>query len=149
MKIIAKNKKAFHNYEIENRLEVGIVLNGDEVKSLRNGHVSLVDSYATVHQGEINLTNCYIGPYSHAYFKEDKSRRSRKLLLHKKEINKLVGLISQKGMTLIPLKIYLNLKGLVKIEIGICKHKKAASRKKELREKDIMRSAQRETKYKI
>ncbi|MFH1461597.1 MAG: SsrA-binding protein SmpB [bacterium] len=149
MKIIAKNKKAFHDYEIKNTIEAGIVLTGDEVKSLRQGNISLVDSYATMHNGEINLTNCYIGPYSHAYLKEDTSRKSRKLLLHKKEIDKLIGEISKKGMTIIPLKIYFNQKGFVKLELGIGKHKKAAGKKKELREKDILQQAKRETKYKI
>ena len=150
MKIITKNKKAFHNYEIKNTIEVGIVLKGDEVKSLRQGNVSLGDAYATVSNGEITLLNCYIGPYSHAYTKtEDKTRISRKLLLHRKEINKLIGEVSQKGMTLVPLKMYFNNKGLVKLEIGIAKHKKAASKKRELKEKDILRQTQRETKYKI
>lgn len=149
MKIIAKNKKAFYDYEITNTFEAGIVLTGDEVKSLRQSNISLSDSYATMHNGEINLTNCYIGPYSHAYFKEDTSRRSRKLLLHKREIDKLIGEISKKGMTIIPLKIYFSQKGLVKIELGVGKHKKAASKKRELKEKDIVRQAKRETKYNI
>ncbi len=149
MKIISKNKKAFHNYEIRETIEAGIVLTGDEVKSLRQGNISLVDAYATIHNGEITLLNCYIGPYSHAYAKsEDKTRRTRKLLLHRKEINKLIGEVSQKGLTLVPLKIYFS-KGIVKLEIGIAKHKKAASKKRELREKDILRETQRETKYKI
>lgn len=149
MKIISKNKKAFHNYEIIYSIEAGIVLTGDEVKSLRQGNISLVDAYATIHNGEITLLNCYIGPYSHAYTKtEDKTRRTRKLLLHRKEINKLVGEVSQKGLTLVPLKIYFS-KGLVKLEIGIAKHKKATSKKRELREKDILRQTKRETKYKI
>lgn len=149
MKIISKNKRAFHDYEIKDKIEAGVVLTGDEVKSIRQNNVSLADSYATFHNGEINLLNCHIAPYSHSYTKEDKSRRTRKLLLHKKEINKLIGEISKKGMTLIPLAIYFNNKGLIKIEIGIGKHKKIASQKKELKERDIMRSAQRETKYKI
>jgi SsrA-binding protein len=149
MKIISKNKKVFHNYEIIDTMEAGIVLTGDEVKSLRQGNISLTDAYATIHQGEINLLNCYIGPYSHAYLKEDKSRKTRKLLFHKKQIDKLIGLVSQKGMTLIPIKIYFNQKGFVKLEIGIGKHKKAESKKRELKEKDILRQAKRETKYKI
>ncbi|MBD3272795.1 SsrA-binding protein SmpB [Candidatus Dependentiae bacterium] len=150
MKIITKNKKAFHNYDIKDTLEAGIVLTGDEVKSLRQGNVSLADAYATIHGNEINLINCYIAPYSHAYSKdEDKTRKSRKLLLHRKEINKLIGEVSRKGMTLVPLKMYFSNKGLVKIELGIAKHKKAVSKKRELKEKDILRSTRRETKYKI
>ena len=106
MKIIAKNKKAYHNYEILDTIEVGIALYGDEVKSLRSGKVSLDESFAVLQKGELSLLNCYISPYTHAYSKEDdQSRRSRKLLLHRKEIHKLVGDISKKGLTLVPLKI--------------------------------------------
>ena len=147
MKIITKNRKAFHNYEIKETMEVGIALTGDEVKSLRQGNVSLVDAFATIHDGELFLLNCYIAPYSHAYSKDDKSRVSRRLLLHRKEINKLVGDISRKGLTLVPLKMYFGNRGYVKIELGLAKHKKAASKKRELREKDIKRETQREVKY--
>ena len=148
MKIITKNKKAFHDYEILDKMEVGIVLTGGEVKSLRQGNVSLVDSFATLHNGEINLLNCYIAPYSHAYSKsDDTTRRTRTLLLHRREINKLVGDISRKGLTLIPLKMYFNKKGMVKVELGLAKHKKAHSKKRELREKDIKRETERELKY--
>ena len=105
MKIIATNKKAFHDYEILSKLEAGIVLNGDEVKSVRAGNISLKDAFATIHEGEVLLTNCHIASYSHAFSKKDKTRRSRKLLLHKREISKLIGDISKKGLTVIPLKI--------------------------------------------
>lgn len=148
MKIIAKNKRAFFDYEIKYTVEAGIALTGDEVKSLRQGNVSLVDSFATVHDGEINLINCYIAPYSHAYNKEDTTRRSRKLLLHRREIDKLIGDISRKGLTLIPLKLYFSKKGLVKVELGVAKHKKKVSKKRELKEKDIKRETEREMKYK-
>jgi len=90
--------------------------------------------------------NCYIAPYSHSFSKEDESRRSRKLLLHKKEINKLIGDISRKGLTIIPLKMYFNGRGFVKIELGVAKHKKAADKKKQLRDKDLKREAERELK---
>jgi SsrA-binding protein len=147
MKIITINKKALHDYKIYEKIEAGIVLTGDEVKSLRQGNVSLKESFATIHEGEITLLNAYIAPYSHAYSKEkDSSRRTRKLLLHKREINKLIGTISKKGLTLIPLKMYFK-KSLVKIEIGLAKHKKAHSKKRELREKDIRRETEREIKY--
>ncbi len=149
MKIITVNKKAYHNYEIFEKYEAGIVLTGNEVKSLRQGNVSLVDAFATVHNGEITLINCSIAPYSHAYEKVDKSRRTRKLLLHKKEINKLIGDISRKGLTLIPLRMYFGGKGLVKVELGLAKHKKAVSKKRELRERDIKRQTEREMKIKI
>ncbi|MBU1007905.1 SsrA-binding protein SmpB [Candidatus Dependentiae bacterium] len=149
MKIIAKNKRAFHDYEIKETVEAGIVLTGDEVKSLRQGNVSLTDAFATVHNGEINLLNCYIAPYSHAYEKEDKSRRSRKLLLHRKQINKLIGDISRKGLTLIPLKLFFSKRGFVKVELGIAKHKKKVDKKRELRERDIKRETEREMKVRV
>jgi len=146
MKIVAQNKKAFHDYEILDKLEAGIVLTGDEVKSLRAGRVSLVGSFATVKAGELFLTNCTINPYKHAYAKEDLSTRSRKLLLHKRELNKLVGDVSQKGITIIPLKIYFNKKNIAKVELGICKHKKAAGKRQALKERDIKRQTARELK---
>ena len=149
MKIIVYNKRARHDYEILDTFEAGIVLNGDEIKSLRQGNVSLVDAYATIHGGEIQLLNCYISPYSHAYSKIDTSRRSRKLLLHKREINKLVGDISRKGLTVVPLKLYFNKRGFVKVELGLARHKKARDKRKELRERDIKREAEREIKIRV
>lgn len=147
MKVITQNKKAFHEYSILDRIEAGIVLKGDEVKSIRAGHVSLVGAYATFHQGELNLINCNISPYKQAYDKrEDVSTRSRKLLLHKQELNKLVGQIAQKGITVVPLKIYINERGLIKVELGIAKHKKMAEKKKALKERDIKRETARELK---
>ncbi|MCL4361653.1 SsrA-binding protein SmpB [Candidatus Dependentiae bacterium] len=147
MKIIAQNKKAFFDYEVLDRIEAGIVLTGDEVKSLRAGHINLTGSFAHVHNAELYVVNMHIAPYSHAYSKsEEQTRRSRKLLVHKKELNRLIGEISQKGTTLIPLKIYFNEKGIVKLELGICKHKKAFSQKAEKKEKDIERQTRRELK---
>lgn len=147
MKIITVNKKAFHTYEIKEKFEAGITLTGDEVKSLRQGNVSLVDAFATIHEGQLQLLNCYIAPYSHAFSKTDNSRRSRRLLLHKKEIHKLIGEISRKGLTIVPLKMYFGDRGYVKVELGLAKHKNAASKKRELREKDIKRETDREVKY--
>lgn len=145
MKIIAQNKKAFHDYEVLDRMEAGLVLKGDEVKSLRAGQVSLVGSFATVHNNELNLINMNISPYSHAYSKGDElSRRTRKLLLHRREINRIIGDISKKGITIVPLKLYFSDKGIVKIELGLCKHKKAHAVKSELKEKDIKRQTRRE-----
>lgn len=145
MKIITQNKKAFHDYEILERLETGIVLTGDEVKSLRAGHVVLAGAFAYVHRGELMLINCTITPYSHAYLKaNNEAARSRKLLVHKREINQIVGDISRKGITLVPLKLYFNNKGKVKVELGLCKHKKAHAQKQELKEKDIAKQTRRE-----
>jgi SsrA-binding protein len=149
MKIIAQNKKAFFDYEIIERLEAGIVLTGDEVKSIRAGHVSLIGSYATIYRGELFLINCTIAPYSKAYQKNEEAKtRSRKLLVHRRELNRIVGDISRKGITILPLKIYLNEKNLIKIELGIGKHKKAADKREALREKDIKRETQRALKNK-
>jgi SsrA-binding protein len=146
MKLIAKNKRAFHEYDIDETYEAGIVLTGDEVKSIRKGGLSLGDSYAVVKKGEIYLLNCHIASYSHAFSKEDDSRRSRKLLLKKREISKLIGDVSRKGATLVPLKIYFNPRGFIKLEIATAKHKKAAGKKQALKEKDIRRETEREMK---
>jgi SsrA-binding protein len=147
MKIVAQNKKAFHDYEVSDTLEVGLVLTGDEVKSLRAGQVSLAGSFAHIKDAELFLVNAHIAQYKQAYTKsEEATKRSRKLLLHRRELMKLVGLVSQKGVTLVPLKIYFNERGKAKVELGMCKHKKAPSRKKELKERDISRQTRRELK---
>lgn len=150
MKIITKNKKAFYDYEIKDRYEAGIVLTGDEVKSIRAGSVSLSDSFATFHDDELFLINCYIAPYSHAYSRAEKeSRKSRKLLLHKREVNKLIGDVSKKGETIVPLKMYFNPRGFIKIEIATAKHKKAIGKKRVLKERDIKRETEREIKGRL
>ena len=145
MKLIVKNKKAFFNYDIESTYEAGIVLTGGEVKSIRAGHISLDESFANIHEGEAFLVNCYIAPYSHAHEKGDSPRRSRKLLLHKRELDKIVGDISRKGYTMVPIKMYFS-RGNVKVELGLGKHKKAAGKKRELKERDIKRETEREIK---
>ena len=149
MKIIALNKRAYHNYEILETLDAGIVLKGDEIKSLRAKNISLNDAFATLHQGTLVLTNCYIAPYKHAYSKEDTSRRPRTLLLHKREINRLVGAIARKGLTIAPLKVCLNDRGYAKLELGVAKHKKAANKKRELKERDIKRETARDAKIRL
>ena len=147
MKIISQNKKAFHDYDILDRIETGIVLTGDEVKALRAGHVNLVGSFAHVRDGELYMVNCYIAPYSNAYQKElDLSRRTRKLLVHRQELDRLVGAMAKKGITLVPLKLYFNERGKVKVELGMAKHKNARTRKEELKERDIKRETRRELK---
>lgn len=145
MKIISKNKKAFHDYEILEKLEVGLVLTGDEVKALRAGHVNMTGAFATVHDGELFMINCHISPYEKAFNKsEDAAKRSRKLLMHRSELTRLVGDISRKGITLIPLAIYFNARSKVKLELGICKHRNAAGKKQVLKERDIKRETDRE-----
>lgn len=146
MKIISVNKRARFDYHILETFEAGIVLTGDEVKSLRAGHVNITDSFATMHDGRLQLLNCYIGPYSHAYAKEDTSRRSRILLLHKREINTLLGAISRKGLTVVPLQMYFGARSYVKIELGMAKHKKAIDKRQTIKERDVARETQRELK---
>jgi SsrA-binding protein len=144
MKLIAQNKKAFFDYDILDKIEAGLVLSGDEVKSLREGKVSLIGAFATVHGGEIYLINCRISPYSKAYMKDDsESTRRRKLLLHKKQLNSLIGDISRKGITLIPLRMYFNDRNIAKVEVGIGKHKKAEGKKEAIKERDIKRETGR------
>ncbi len=148
MKVIAQNKKAFHDYDILERIEAGIVLTGDEVKSIRAGQMNLTGAFAHVREGELYLVNAHISAYANAYQKPEESNRTRKLLVHGRELNRLVGEISRKGVTLVPLKIYLNKKGYVKVELGIGKHKKAHDRKAEIKERDIQRETRRELKDK-
>lgn len=145
MKILAQNKKAFHDYEILDTLEAGIVLTGDEVKSIRAGQVSMVGTFATVYQGELFLINLQITPYEKAYkHKEADPKRSRKLLIHRRQLAKLIGDMSTKGITLVALKLYLNERNRIKVALGIAKHKKAAGKKQELKERDIKRETARE-----
>lgn len=150
MMVVASNKKAFHDYEVLETIEAGLVLTGDEVKSIRKRQVSINEAFATIHKGELTLVNCNISPYSHAYTKSDEhSRRSRKLLLHKKELNRLVGDISRKGVTVIPLKMYFSDRGFIKVELGIAKHKKKVDKKKDIKERDIRREVEREVKIRV
>lgn len=147
MKIITQNKKASFDYHVIDSLEAGIVLTGDEVKSLRVGNANLTGSFATFNRGELFLLNCHISPYEKAYKKEEEaSRRTRKLLLKRRELMRLVGDVSCKGITLVPLKLYFNEKGLVKVHLGLCKHRNAAGKKNLLRERDIKRDTERELK---
>lgn len=137
-KLIAKNPTAYHNYNIENKLEAGIVLYGTEIKSIRNGKANLKDSYANIKNGEVFVYGLHISPYEHGNIFNRDPLRARKLLLNKKEINKLVGLINQKGYSLIPLNMYF--KGnLVKLELGIGKGKKLYDKRQDLAKKDAQR----------
>ena len=136
MKIITQNKKAFFDYEILDTIETGIVLTGDEVKSLRAGHISLPGSFGNIHDGELYMINCHIAPYSHSYSKADEQLAR----------NRIIGEVSQKGVTLVPLKLYFNNKGKVKVDLAICKHKKARVQKEEIKERDIQRQTRRELK---
>ena len=147
MKIIAQNKKAFHDYHIIDQLEAGIVLSGDEVKSIRSGHVNLSGSFAHIAQNELFLVNCHITPYDKAYDKQAKNdeyaTRRRKLLIHRRQLNNIISDIARQGITVVPLKIYFK-EGLVKVNLGIAKGKKMADKREVLKERDIKRDAARE-----
>lgn len=150
MKIYNSNRKAFHEYTILDTIEVGIVLNGSEVKSIKNSLIRLTGSYGIVNNGELKLLNCHITKYKFAYQNSccDETR-TRILLVNKSELRKLTIQVSTKGITLIPLKIYSNKKGCIKLEIGIAKHKKLWDKRNELREKDLDKEAKRELKEKF
>ena len=123
-KILAQNRRARYDYSIEDDVECGIVLTGSEVKSLRSGQSNIAESYASVEDGELWLINSYIAPYAQAKTWGHEERRKRKLLVHAKELSKLWQATSRQGMTLVPLVMYFNHKGRVKIKIGIAKGKK-------------------------
>jgi SsrA-binding protein len=137
-KIVCQNKKAFHDYSIDEVLEAGIVLLGPEVKSLRDGRSSLVDGYARVRNGEVFLYNMHITPYPFAHYLNLDPKRTRKLLLNKQEIRRLIGKTKEKGYTVIPLKVYF-LDSRVKVELGLAKGKKKVDKRHALREKEQKR----------
>ena len=140
--IICTNRKAYHDYSIQETFEAGISLLGTEVKSLREGRANLKDSYALIKDNEVFLLNCHISPYSHGNIQNHDPLRTRKLLMHRKEINKLWGNLSQKGLTLIPLKIYFK-KGKAKVELGLAKGKRKYEKREALKEKEARREIQR------
>ena len=134
-KLIAKNPTAYHNYTIEDTIEAGIVLSGTEIKSIRNGKVNLKDTYAIIKNGEVFVLGMHISPYEHGNIFNKDPMRDRKLLLNKREINKLIGLTKQQGYSLIPISLYF--KGsLVKVELGIGKGKKIYDKREDLKKKD-------------
>ena len=146
MKVIAENREARFEYFIEDSYEAGIVLDGGEVKSVRAGNVNLKDCYCSIVNGELFIKGMHIAVYDKAgsYNIKD-SRRERRVLLHKSEINRLIGKVNQKGFTLVPLKVYF--KGsLIKVEIGLCKGKHTYDKKQTIKERDLDRSAKRELK---
>ncbi len=146
MKIIAKNKKANYNYEILERMEAGISLLGTEVKSIRDGKISLKESYAEIKEGEVFLVNCHISPYEPASRFNHDPRRERKLLLHRREIKRLIGKIQEKGLTLVPTMVFFNDKGKVKVEVSLGKGKRAYEKREAIRERDRKRELRAELK---
>jgi SsrA-binding protein len=143
VKVISQNRKARHDYEVLETLEVGVVLNGPEVKSLRLGRANLKDGYARPQQGEIFLHEVHISPYENSPLNEQDPTRTRKLLLHRQEIKKLTGKIVEKGLTLVPLRIYFR-KGKVKVELALAKGKKLYDKRESIRKRDIEREAERQ-----
>jgi SsrA-binding protein len=141
-KLIAQNKRARHDFYIEDTYEAGLVLTGTEVKSLRAGKANLTDGYATVDRGEAWLINVYIPEYSQGTWTNHASRRTRKLLLHRKEIGKISATLKERGLTLIPLAMYFK-DGRAKIEIGIAKGKKDYDKRQTLMEKQASREMSR------
>lgn len=143
MEIIANNKKAFHDFFISDCVEAGIALQGAEVKSIRKGGVSILDSFVVVKNGEMFLKNAYIKPYEKAnVFKVDE-RRTRKLLLHKNEILKFERQVKEKGFSIMPTKLYISKDGKVKVEIGLAKGKKLYDKRQTLKDKAVKRDIER------
>lgn len=144
-KTIAQNKKAFHDFFIEETMECGIVLAGTEVKSLRGGKLNLRDSYAVIKDGEVFLCGMHISPYEQGNIFNKDPLRDRKLLLHKREINRLIGFIQQKGLTLVPVEVYFA-RGKVKVALGVARGKKLYDKRDAIAAKETTREIDRRLK---
>ena len=147
-RLIANNKKAYYDYFIEEKYEAGIALVGTEVKSLRQGHCSIKEAFIGIDKGEIFIHHMNISPYEKGNIFNRDPLRTRKLLLHSYEINKLAGQIKEKGYTIMPLKVYLK-DGLIKVEIGLARGKKLYDKRAEIAKKDIRREAEKEFKVRL
>lgn len=147
-KVVATNRKAYHDYTIEEKLEAGMVLRGTEVKSLREGRVNLRECYASVDHGEVVLHHCHISPYTHGNIMNHDPLRPRKLLLHRKEINRLMGKTQQKGLTLVPLRIYFTPGGRAKLELAVARGKKQYDRREMIKDREADREMERALKQK-
>jgi SsrA-binding protein len=137
-KLLATNRKAFHEYFILDKLEAGIALLGTEVKSIREARINLKESYAAVKDGEAFLLNCHVSPYTHGNRENHDPLRQRKLLLHRQEIRKLIGKTQEKGLTLVPLRVYLR-RGRIKVELGVARGKKLFDKREAERRKETDR----------
>jgi len=147
VKIVCQNRKAYHDYHIEETTEAGIALLGTEVKSLREGNANLKDSYVIVKGGEAFLFNCHISPYSHGNIMNHDPVRTRKLLMHRMEISRLSGKAATKGFTLVPLKIYFK-DSFAKVEIGLARGKKLFEKRDTIKEREAKREIERAMKNK-
>ena len=137
-KEVAVNRQAFHNYEILEKFEAGIVLTGTEIKSARDGHINLKDAYGVVKNGEIWLLNAHISPYTHGNYANHEPLRTRKLLMHRSEIRRLIGRTTERGLTLVPLRVYLKA-GRLKCELALAKGRKVHDKREVSRKKTIER----------
>lgn len=147
VKLIANNKKAYHDYFIDEKIEAGIELKGTEVKSIRMGHCSIKEAFVRIDDGEVVIYGMHVSPYEKGNIFNKDPLRPRKLLLHKKEIGRLAGKIKQKGYTLVPLRVYF--KGsLIKVEIGLARGKKLYDKRQDIMKKDMRREAERNFKVK-
>lgn len=149
MKVVATNKTAYHNYEILENFEAGISLVGSEVKAIREGRISLKESYAEVRDGGIVLVKCHISPYEAANIFNHDPLRVRRLLLHKREIRRLTGKIRERGLTLIPTKVIFNDRGKVKIELGLARGKREYEKRDVLKKRDTDREIRAEIKKRL
>lgn len=141
-KVIAQNKKAFHDYFVDEEIEAGIELCGTEVKSVRAGRINLKDSYVSLKTGEAILIGVHISPYEQGNIFNHDPLRSRRLLLHKREINRLIGLTQQEGCTVVPLRVYIK-KQLIKVSIGVCRGKKNYDKRADIAKRDARRDMER------
>jgi len=142
-RIIANNKKAYHEYFVLEKLECGIVLTGTEIKSIREGRCSIKEAWCNIVGEELFINGMHIAKYENGNISNHEELRVRKLLAHKKEINKLMGIVSQQGYTLTPLEIYLNSSGKAKVLLGICKGKRNYDKRQTLKDKDTKRAIER------
>jgi SsrA-binding protein len=149
MKTVATNKTAYHNYEILETFEAGIALLGSEVKSIREGRVSLKESYAEVKDGDVVLIKCHISPYEAANSFNHEPLRERRLLLHKREIRRLAGKIKERGFTLVPTKVLFNDKGKVKVEIALVRGKREYEKRAAIKKRDTDREIRAEIKKRV
>ena len=148
MKLVANNKKAYHDYFIEEKHEAGIVLHGTEVKSMRMGKCSIKEAFIRIENGEVFVYGMHVSPYEKGNIFNKDPLRVKKLLLHKQEINKLMGKIAEKGYTLVPLQVYFTW-GNAKVEIGLAKGKKMYDKRQDIARKDQRREAEKELKIKM
>jgi SsrA-binding protein len=140
---VAENRKARHNFAVEDTLEAGIMLTGSEVKSLRLGRCTLGEAFAQPEDGELFLVNCHIPAYAGASHFQHEEKRKRKLLLHKKELERLAGAIARKGMTVIPLSLFFNDRGIAKVQLGLAKGKTHGDRREDIQKRDWQREQAR------